>query len=314
MGAVRAFKMKLDVSQVPLSELMYDVKDNKLEITIVPKTGEWSPKDVTFRHGEDRYDLIIAVDCPDMNSLGRLFQNRADFFYRTPIIAIDCDPAHEHWGQINIVDLTAVSTTEILFDLFERWKADKIDEEVATALLAGMIIKTQSFKTSNITPKTLQTASKLIAAGAKREKIVHSLWRTRTIPILKLWGKALSRLEQDVSLNLVWTSLCQQDFMEAGVDEKALQGIVDELVAYAPEAKVIVLAHEKLIGGSGQVFITIHATPPLSALDLGRQFNATGSRVRVDFSLSQDINLVSGMKNVIEGIKNSLKARQTNAW
>ncbi len=314
MGAVRAFRLKLDVTRVPLSELMYDVKDNHLEITIVPKSGEWSPKDVSFRHGDDRYDLVIAVDCPDLNSLGQLFQNHADFFYRMPVITIDSDPEHEYWGQINLVDLTAVSTTEILFDLFEHWKKDHIDEDVATALLAGMIIKTQSFKTSNITPKTLQTASKLIAAGAKREKIVHSLWRTRTVPILKLWGKALYRLEQDHTLNLVWTSLCRQDFLEAGVDEKALQGIVDELVAYAPEAKIMVLAYEGIKDNRHRVFITIHTTPPFSALDLGRPHGATGSRDRVDFCLPEDIDLISGMKNVIEGIKKLLKDRQTNAW
>src|SRR3989344_8975126 len=37
IGAMRAFQLSLDVSKVPLSELMYDGKDGKLEITIVPK-------------------------------------------------------------------------------------------------------------------------------------------------------------------------------------------------------------------------------------------------------------------------------------
>jgi nanoRNase/pAp phosphatase (c-di-AMP/oligoRNAs hydrolase) len=44
IGAMRAFNITLDVKEVPLAELMYDVRDHKLEITIVPKSGEWSPK------------------------------------------------------------------------------------------------------------------------------------------------------------------------------------------------------------------------------------------------------------------------------
>ena len=139
LGAIRAFEITLDVSANPLDDLHYDVKDGKLFITVVPKNGEWSPKDVTFRHGEDRYDLVIALDCPDTQALGSLFQEHADFLYRTPVMNIDRDPGNEYWGQINLVDLTAVSSSEILFGLFSRWNRNLVDEDIATALLAGMI-------------------------------------------------------------------------------------------------------------------------------------------------------------------------------
>lgn len=307
IGAMRAFNLSLDVTQTPLSELLYDVKDGKLQITIVPKKGEWSPKDVTFKHGDDRYDLVIVVDCPDLASLGSLFREHADFLYRTPIIAIDRDPGHEHFGQVNLVDLTAVSTTEVLFGIFERWNKNMIDETVATALLAGMIAKTQSFRTSNVTPKTLQTASQLIAMGAKREEIVHGLWRSRTVPMLKLWGRALARLEQDRELGLVWSILARQDFIEAGARDNALDGIVSELVAYSPEAKVIVLFAESENATHG-ARVSIHAMPPHSAQELGRAFGANGSRDLVEFHLSPGEPLVEGTKKVIDRLRETLKA------
>jgi nanoRNase/pAp phosphatase (c-di-AMP/oligoRNAs hydrolase) len=46
VGAMRSFHLSVDVAKTPLSELMYDVKDGKLNITIVPKQGEWSEADV----------------------------------------------------------------------------------------------------------------------------------------------------------------------------------------------------------------------------------------------------------------------------
>jgi nanoRNase/pAp phosphatase (c-di-AMP/oligoRNAs hydrolase) len=311
IGAMRAFQLNLDVSTVPLSELMYEVKNGKLEITIVPKTGEWSPKDISFKHGEDRYDLVIALDCPDMAALGPLFREHADFLYRTTIVNIDRDPGNEHWGQVNLVDLTAVSTSEVLFGMFERWNRHLLDEEIATALLAGMIAKTNSFRNENVTPKTLQISSQLISMGAKREDIVHGLWRTRTVPTLKLWGRALSRLEQDREHGLVWTTLARQDFLDAGAVETALDGIVDELVGYAPEAKVVVLVYETEHAAKTGACVSIHVTPPYSAQELGRTFGATGSRDKVEFCLAPGASLVEGVKTVIERLRGTLKATKT---
>ena len=308
IGAMRAFSIRVDVSHAPLADLAYDVQGDQLTVTLTPKHGEWTPKDISFRHGDDRYDLVIAVDAPDLASLGSLIREHADFFYRTPIITIDRDPTHEHWGHINLVDLTAVSTTEVLFGMFERWNRHMIDESVATALLAGMIAKTQSFRTANVTPKTLESASKLIAMGARREEIVHGLWRTRSVPILKLWGKALSRLEIDRECGLVWSTLTREDFIEAGAHDTALEGIINELVSYAPEAKVVALFYETQHAPTTGACVTIHATPPLSATEIGRPFGATGSREHVEFCLKPGASLQEGVDYVVNNLRATLRA------
>jgi bifunctional oligoribonuclease and PAP phosphatase NrnA len=305
-GAMRAFEFVLDVTQTTLSELYYDVRDGKLTVSVIPQSGEWTPKDVSFRSGEDRYDLVIALDCPDMASTGELFRDHADFLYRTPVINIDRDPGNEHWGQLNLVDLTAVSTTEILYNLFDGWNRNFIDADIATALLTGMISKTQSFRSMNVTPKTLQTASQLIALGGRREEIVHGLWRTKTVPTLKLWGRALSRLEQDKRHNLVWTILTRHDFLESGTDDRALEGIVSELVSYAPEAKISLLVHEPDDATLNGACVTIHVSPPFSAQEIGRVFGAQGTRERVTFRLAPGKPLREQVDEVIQKIQEVL--------
>lgn len=306
VGAMRSFNITLDVNDIPLGELMYDVRDKKLEITVVPKHGEWSPKDVSFKHGEDRYDLVIAVDAPDMNSLGSLAREHADFLYRTTIVNIDRDPGNEHWGQVNLVDLNAVSTTEALFNLFETWNRNLIDEDLATALLAGMIAKTKSFRTPNVTPKTLSAASRLVAMGARREEIVHGLWRTRTVPTLKLWGRALSRLEQDRDLGLVWSALTRQDFIETGSTDEALDDVVGELMAYAPDAKVIAFIVESQTHGRANA--SIHCAPPFSAAELARPFGANGTRERAVFGLPENPSLMDAAKKAVDTLRETIKA------
>jgi phosphoesterase RecJ-like protein len=192
--------------------------------------------------------------------------------------------------------------------MFDRWNRNLMDEPVATALLAGMISKTQSFRTPNVTPKTLETASKLIAMGAKREEIVHGLWRTKSVPTLRLWGRALARLEIDRTLGLVWTKLSREDFLAAGAPDNALDGIVSDLVAYAPEAKVIVLVHEKTDAAKTGVCVTIYTMPPFSAAELGRAFGASGVRDRVEFCLTPGQPLIEGTKQVIERLRETLNA------
>ena len=307
VGAMRAFLLSLDVTRTPLSELSYDIKDGKLGITVIPKSGEWSPQDIAFKHGEDRYNLVIAIDCPDMASLGPIFQQHADFLYRTPIITIDRDPANEHWGQINLVDLTAVSSSEVLFGMFERWNRHLIDENIATALLTGMIAKTQSFRTTNVTPKTLQTASQLITMGARREEIVHGLWRTRSVPVLKLWGRALSRLEHTPEIGLVWTVLPRQDFIETGSSDTELDGIITELMSYSPDAKVIAMIHEPNDAHTAGVSVTVHAVAPFSAQELTRSFGSSGTKEKATFRLTPGTQIMDGAKAVIARLTEQLE-------
>lgn len=306
VGAMRAFHLTLNLKQTPLAEFMYDVKDGKLDVTVVPKSGEWSTNDAAFSHGQDRYDLVITLGCPDMASLGVVAREHADFLYRTTILNIDCDATNEHWGQINLVDLNAVAISEVLYGLIEEWNRNAIDEPIATSMLTGMICRTKSFRTKNVTPKTLSIASQLVAMGAKREEIVHGLWRTRSVPTLKLWGRALARLEQDRELGLVWTILSQKDFLETGVGAESLDGVVSELLSYAPEARVIALITEQDHGH--QPMVTLHVQPPLSAAEIVRPFSGTGTRDRATVELPAGASLVERTRTFIDRLRETLRA------
>lgn len=303
IGTLRSFHVHINVKDVPLSELMYDIKEGVLDITLVPKTGAWTSSDVTVKHGEERYDLIIALGAADLLSIGKPAQQQADFFYRTTIINIDHRTDNEYWGQVNLVDLNAVSSTEVIYGWLERWNIQLIDESIATCLLAGMIAETKSFRTPNVTPKTLAASSTLVGMGAKREHIVHGLWRTHSVNTLKLWGRALSRLEEDHELGLIWTRLTEADFLEAGVDSEALQGVVDELLTYAPEARAIAVITQQ----KEDVLVHIHAHPPLSAIELARPLGGRGTRDEAECILHKAGPLTEASTHIIENLRQTLR-------
>ncbi|MFA5130129.1 MAG: DHH family phosphoesterase [Patescibacteria group bacterium] len=305
VGALRALHVKLDVSKTPIDELSYDVRDGVLDITVIPKEREWNPNDLTTKPGEDRYDVIVALDTPDMRSLGKIASEHADFLYRTHIINIDSHSTNENWGQVNIVNMNAVSTTEVLFELMNGWNAGIIDDKISTALLAGMMSNTRGFRTPNVTPRTLTASSHLIAMGAKRAEIVDGLWRTRSVSTLKLWGRALSRLHLEEGHNIVWTALSQRDFMESGAGAECLPDIIDELISTMPEAKMSVIIYENE-KERDSICALISTAPPHHAANIGRPLGAVGSSERATVCI-EHTTIAEAAKSIIELLKKSLK-------
>ena len=244
LSDLHKFIITLNTQKTGAQELSYDFKDDKLNIYITPKQGSLTSEDIKTAQSDFKYDLIFTINAADLESLGQMYANNTNLFYKTPIINIDNQAANEQFGQINIIDMTKSSAAEVLFELLARWKEEYIDADIATALLTGIISQTKSFKADHIKPHTLAAAGKLITLGADREKIINNLYRTRTIPMLKLWGHALTHLQNDKNLKLVWSTLTRDDFVRCGAQENDLKDIIDELINNSPEAKIILLLHE----------------------------------------------------------------------
>ena len=244
MSALRTFVISVDTQKSRIGELSYETKDGFLHIYLTPKNGALEAEHVRTSATDYRHDLIITIDTPDLASLGAVRDTAADFFFRTPVLNIDHSIANERYGQINSVESTAASTSEVVYRLLRELERP-IDAELATALLTGIVSKTRSFKSGAITPQTLTAASDLVAAGAKRDLIVSSLYRTKTIPVLRLWGRALARLKFDSTLKLVSSVLTRQDFALSGASEAALPDVIDDLILSSPDAETIVLIHER---------------------------------------------------------------------
>jgi nanoRNase/pAp phosphatase (c-di-AMP/oligoRNAs hydrolase) len=301
---LQQFVIELDATKTKVDELSYEHKDGKLYVYLSPKNGFWRPEDVQTSASGYRYDLIICIGSPDLESCAQLYADHPDFFYRTPIINLDHSPANEHFGHINAVDVTACATGEVCHDLIEAIEPGLIDEDIATAFLTGMIAKTKSFKEQTVTPKTLQTASKLIARGANRDAIVQNLYRTRSVSTLRLWGRALARLKADEDAKIVWTLLSRQDFMHAGAQENDLPDVIDELIASSPHAQVVALIYE-----SGEdVRSIVRAERPLDATLLTAPFNPSGTREETRL-LFPKREIVSAEKELVTHLKRATKQR-----
>lgn len=306
---LQKFIMTLNVEKTGIQELSYDVKNQNLRIFVTPKQGSISKEDITTAQSDFKYDLIFTLNTQDLESLGTIYDNNTDLFYKTPIINIDNQPANERFGQINLIDLTASSSAEILFDLMKKLAEEYICEEVATALLSGVISETKSFRSDSVKPYTLSIASKLISMGADREKIVNNLYKTRTIPMLKLWGHTLTHMQHDNSIGLVWSTITRDDFVRCGAKETDLKDIIDELINNSPEAKITLLLHEHAGNDGHKIHGLLNTNKNYDAKTLVERYNAKGTKDNASFIITEK-TLKEAEHEVVQHLKTSLLTPQ----
>lgn len=299
---LRKFIISLDVAKTPVEELSYDIVDDKLHIYVTPKQGFFSEKDLVTSAGQYTYDLIMVVDTPSLPSLGEVFEANADFFYQTPIINIDHHAGNEQFGQINIVDIVATSVSEIMFELLKEFGHNILDEHIATNLLTGIISKTKSFRSLTATPKSLNIASHLIAQGARREDIINNLYRTKSMSVIQLWGRALARLKTSSGGVFVYSKLNRNDFDRSGASEHDLPGILDEIMVNAEGTEIALLCYEEKNNTTGAIMASIKSHNGLRILD---QFSPKGNSNLTRVEIGSD--MASAEAKLVVAIENYLK-------
>ncbi|MCX6781313.1 MAG: hypothetical protein NT003_04355 [Candidatus Magasanikbacteria bacterium] len=285
----------------------HELVDGKFQIHLTPKSGIITPAHVTTSTSNFRYDAIIVVGVQNLEMLGATYTNHTALFDATPIFAIDNSPANEHFGHINIVDITRASISEVVHALFAE-SHENISVAVATMLLTGMIAATQSFKTPNVNARTLQTASILIGLGADREIIVHHLYRQRSVATLKLWGAALTHLQTDPQQPIMWSVLTREDFTRAGATEADLNDLIDELIYTSPTAKVFALIYERPEKPE-HICAIVDAKKPYHADTLTSGFTNTriGGNADRTLCILTDYDLNDGAQRVINVLRAKMR-------
>ncbi len=306
LNALRKFIISLDLSRASVEELSYDFSNDKkrLDIYITPKRGFFEERDVSTSASAYEYDAIIVIDAPELEALGKLYDNNTEFFYHTPIINIDHNPANEYFGEINIVDLVATSTSEIVFELLREMKGSTLDEQIATNLLAGIISKTKSFQTTSVTPKSLAISSHLIENGARREEVIKHLYQTKSINTLRLWGRALARLKTDLGGRIVWSLLNVQDFEKAGATAADLDGVVDELIVNTPNAEVVMVLYES----GDDVKAIVNTIKSIDGMAAFKKYGALGTRNFTRVTVPKT-DLIAAERELLVTVKDYLKNR-----
>jgi len=221
-------------------------------------------RDIT-RNSEGNFDLVVALDAGDLSRLGNVFlpvQHAS-----IPMVSFDHHITNTHYGTVNVVEPGFASTSEMMFMLIKRLNLP-LTNEIASALLTGVITDTLAFRTSNTTPDTLATAVELMRAGASVTEITRRALVLRSYDSLRLLGAGLaaSQLEDRIA----YASIPRKMRKALGIREDRGDGNLVGTLITAMEADIAVVFVEL---ADGNVDVSFRAQPGFDisqvALELG---------------------------------------------
>ena len=238
ISGARDFILSFNTTYNKIENIRTERTEDKFNIYLTPEKGTLDPRDFSFILAKFKYDLIIVIDSPDLERLGKIYEKNPDLFFEVPIVNIDHRSDNDNFGQINLIDITASSCSEILSGFLEQDYANLLDKNIANCLLTGIISATESFQKKNTTPRALLAAANLMDKGADQQTIIRWLYKTQPLHILKLWGRAMAKLNLDEQTKLVWTSLSVEDFVQSRSNQSDILLILEKLQENYSEGKI----------------------------------------------------------------------------
>jgi phosphoesterase RecJ-like protein len=241
------FVMSVDLQGINVKDVSYELVEGKVNIVISPENGRIAKEQVSFPEAANKYDLLMTVDCADLTQLGDFYTSNGNIFGQIPSVNIDHHESNGNYASVNLVDISASSTTQILVAMFKQMNI-QMTPDLATLLLAGIITDTGSFQNPNTTPECFDIAADLIDKGARQQEIIKHVYKTKQLETLKLWGRILSNINIEPESKLVWVAVTRAMFSETGTREHEVGDIIDELLGNAEEAEVVMMLIEKADG------------------------------------------------------------------
>jgi len=137
------------------------------------------------------YGATLLLDAGDLDRMGDVQSLRPD---STPLFLVDHHVADMQIADAYHVSTKASATCELLVDLFHELNIE-IKPEAASALYTGVLTDTGQFRFTNTTPRALQAASELVAAGADPALIAREIYFREDPDSTAALGRFLTRME-----------------------------------------------------------------------------------------------------------------------
>ncbi|HEY4963428.1 MAG TPA: hypothetical protein VIH90_01900 [Candidatus Saccharimonadales bacterium] len=170
--SLRDFIIALDKDKA--DKLRYKVEDQMVRIFITPYRTSLSESDLEFSQGDFNVELIIALGVKDQEDLDQAITAHGRILHDATVASVNLG-AESSLGSINWSDPQASSLCEIVADMTSVLGDNLLDEQIATALLTGIVAETERFSNDKTSALTMSASSRLMAAGANQQLVATEL-------------------------------------------------------------------------------------------------------------------------------------------
>jgi c-di-AMP phosphodiesterase-like protein len=163
------FVISLAYSEGSIEKVSYNIEGDNFNLVIEPRAGHepFNEKSVKYSYQGAAPDVIVAVDTIHLGGLKKAYEGEKELFASKPVINIDRHPNNAQYGQLNLVDPKASSTSELVAQLLSALGVS-LTADIATNLLNSLYGATNSFQASGVTHIAFELAAACLKAGGKR--------------------------------------------------------------------------------------------------------------------------------------------------
>ena len=198
--------------------------------------------DIKNKTSPKHYDLVVLLDCAFFARTGIDNINEIASSYENLLVVDHHPKSKTEQDCISIIDETASSTAILIYNLLKEMRI-RITKNISDCLLTGIFTDTGGFQHSNTDPQSLETAAELMRKGSRIDKIAKNIFNGKNVPAIKLWGKALSRIQTDQNTKMAVSYISKDDIEECGAKEEDASGLVS-IINTVSDAKFSLLLTE----------------------------------------------------------------------
>jgi phosphoesterase RecJ-like protein len=275
--AAKEFPLPVEYRFLPLEEVFHE-----------------PPADIADR-------IVIFLDC------GNIDRMPADFLSPGSNKLINIDHHHDNtrFGTINLIDVSASCTAEIVFDLAGLLDV-QLTPEIANALYVALVTDTGKFMYENTDARSHRMAAGLIEAGVEVNEIYRRLYEHAPIEKLKLLARALEGVDLRDGGRLAVTYISSEDYAVTGASEALTEGIIDHLRTI-DGAAVAAVVRDQADGGRAARKVSMRSTDGrVDVSAIARLHGGGGHRRAAGFGTDLDYETV--VEFLIGEIDSQLKA------
>jgi phosphoesterase RecJ-like protein len=189
------------------------------------------------------------------------------------VVNVDHHVTNTGFGSINLVQVDAASTGELLYDLFKAWNLE-IPAAAASCLYTTILSDTGGFRHDNTSARALQAAAELVWLGADPVMMARGLFKSRLPSTLRMQGRILQGLHFEFGDRLVWGSISQAQLRDSGATADQADSAIDQLNSVRGQELAILFKEV----GPRSTKVSIRSRDQIDAAELAAKFGGGGHR------------------------------------
>ena len=159
--------------------LIYQVEGDYVKILITPYKGQIKKEDLEYSYSDYNVDLVIVFNVNSGSEIDSALSEYGRIMHDAMAINITSS-VPGRFADLEWSDPSKSSVCEMVYNLLGELEIDNTPQEVATALLTGILSATERFSNNRTKPTTMAVASKLMEAGADQQLISSNILKAET--------------------------------------------------------------------------------------------------------------------------------------